>query len=312
MSFFVFIRGLVSLMRPMEWSKSFANMVVAAITAGIVFGIALDPIKFAIGFAGIALLWSGLYALNDYTDRKADALHPIKKARAIPSGRVPAKVALVFSIALVLIALAIGFFINGSFLYLLCLFIMLVNQILYTMKPFNFKKRPVLDLISGSLVNPVFRFYAGWTLFVPAFNAPILALIFILGLQFGGYGLYRVSSTKHDKQMNYKSSVVCFPERKLRWICYIVLLAGGIAYLLLCTNSFFWQWLPGLRFFGFWPHRFLLLGFLSLFSIPLYKPALRNPQESDMKKMYKILYFHNLLFIAGMIILYYTWIAKIF
>ncbi len=54
MSFFVFIRGLVSLMRPMEWSKSFANMVVAAITAAVVFGIVLDPIKFAIGFAGIA------------------------------------------------------------------------------------------------------------------------------------------------------------------------------------------------------------------------------------------------------------------
>jgi 4-hydroxybenzoate polyprenyltransferase len=225
---------------------------------------------------------------------------------------VPAKAALVFSIALILIALEIGFFLNGSFLYLFCLFIMLGNQILYTMKPFNFKKRPVLDLISGSLVNPIFRFYAGWTLFVPAFNAPILVLIFILGLQFGGYGLYRASSKKHDEQMNYKSSVVCFPERRLRWICYVVLLAGGIAYVLLCINSFFWQGIPELRFFGFWPHRFLLLGFLSLFSIPLYKQALTNPQESDMKKMYKILYFHNLLFILGIIILYYTWITKIF
>ncbi|MDD5148502.1 MAG: UbiA family prenyltransferase, partial [Candidatus ainarchaeum sp.] len=288
------------------------NMIIAAITASVVLGIALDPVKFAIGFAAVALLWSGLYALNDYTDRKADAQHPIKKARAIPSGRVPAKIALVFAIALILISLEIGFLLNGPFLFLLCLFIMLINQVLYTMKPFNFKKRPVLDLVSGSLVNPVFRFFAGWTLFVPNFNAPILVIVFIVGLQFGGYGLYRVSSRKHDAEMSYNSSVVKFPERRLRWACYYALFFAGFSYILLCFNSMLWPMLPVLKELGFWPLRFLILGALSLFSIPLYRPALTNPEKSDMKKMYKILYVHNLLFIIGMIILYWTWAAKIF
>lgn len=299
-----FFYGLLQLMRPAEWSKSFGNMVIAAITAAIAFDVILDLGFFLTGFAGVALLWSGLYGINDYTDRKADALHPVKKLRAIPSGKVPAGIGLIFSIILVLIALTIGFFINGSFLYLLCLFIMLLNQVLYTMKPFNFKKRPVLDLISGSLVNPTFRFYAGWTLFVPAFNAPVLALLFILGIQFGGYGLYRMSSKKHETSLNYKSTVVLFGERRIRWLCYLTILAGALSYVFLCFNSLLWPIFPALKIAGFWPLSFLLIGLLSLFALPVYKGAMRNPQNINMKKLYWITYVHYLLFILGMVILF--------
>jgi len=296
--------GLLRLMRPMEWSKSFGNMVIAAITAAIVANAVLNPVTFLIGFAGVALLWSGLYGINDYTDRKADALHPVKKLRPIPSGSVPAKLGLVFSLALVLIALAIGVFLNGSYFYLVCLGIMLANQILYTMKPFNFKKRPVLDLISGSLVNPTFRFYAGWTLFVSGFNAPILALLFILGIQFGGYGLYRMSSKKHEENLNYKSTSVMFGERKVRWVCYATILAGSFSYLFLCFNSLIWPLFLPLKWLGFWPFRFLSIGLLSLLALPVYKNAMKNPQGIDMKKMYWIIYVHYLLFIAGMLLLF--------
>ncbi|HLD58977.1 MAG TPA: UbiA prenyltransferase family protein [archaeon] len=305
MAFSKFIFGLISLMRPLEWSKSFGNMAIAALTTAIVFGVVISPLKFVAGFVAVALLWGGLYTLNDYTDRKADAEHPVKKARAIPSKAVPEKIALAFGIILVFIALSMGFLLNHSLLFLLCLFIMLINQILYTMKPFNFKKRPVLDLISGSLINPAFRFYAGWTLFIPAFNAPIMVLLFILGIQFGGYGLYRMSSREHDKCQNYKSTVVCFGERRIRWLCYFGILLGALAYVFLCLNSFFWQWLPELRWLGFWPKRFFILGLLSLLAFPMYKSAMRNPEKIDMKKMYWMIYLHYLLFIFGLIILFY-------
>ena len=120
-----FLYGLLQLMRPMEWSKSIGNMAIAAITAGIVLHAGLDPIRFIWGFASVALLWSGLYALNDYTDKKADAMHPVKKLRAIPSGKVSAGTALIFAILLVFISLSISWFIDGQgflqFAFLQCL-----------------------------------------------------------------------------------------------------------------------------------------------------------------------------------------------
>jgi len=253
-----FFFGLLQLMRPLEWSKSFGNMVIAAVTAGFVLGAELDPITFLTGFAALALLWSGLYALNDYTDRKADALHAVKKKRAIPSGLVPAKIALIFSIALILVSFLIAIYLNGSCLFMLCMF--------------------------------VIRFYAGWVLFVPAFNAPIFMLLFVLGIQFGGFGLYRMASKEHEKKLGLRSSVVLFGEKRLIFLSHIALVVGSISYLIATLTIL--------------PISYLFLGLAMLLPAPLYKTALKRPQEIEMGKMYWIIYLHYLAFLAGFLLLY--------
>jgi len=300
-----FLYGIANLMRPLEWSKSLGNMLIAVVFAAIVAGANLSVGIFVIGFASVALLWSGLYALNDFTDWKHDKLHPVKKYRPIPSGAVPPKIALLLAIMLIVFSFYLGFFFNFypyNIFFVLCLGVMLVNQLFYTLEPFCLKKRPVLDLISGSLINPIFRFYAGWVLFIPAFNAPFLILLFILGIQFGGFGLYRMASKDHEKKLNYKSSVVTFGEKNLKKIAYLSLAAGGIAYffLVLNNNIFF----PRIEWLGWLPIRYIWLAVLSLFSLPVYKTALLAPQKINMKKMYWIVYIHYLLFIVGFIVLY--------
>ncbi len=289
-----FLLGLLRLTRPAEWSKSFGNMAIAAITASFVFpaDVKLDLFLFLFGFAAVALLWGGLYALNDYTDRMADALHPVKKRRPIASGAIPPAAGLVFSIALIASGFLIAFYLNAGFLFLLCIAVMAINQLMYTMPPFSLKKRPVVDLISGSLVNPVFRFYAGWVLFVPAFNAPLLILLFILGVQFGGFGLYRMSSKGHEQLLGLRSSVVLFGEKKLKWTAYFFLLVGALSYIAAC--------------FTILPLRYLLLGIAMLLPAPLYKTALKRPQEIDMRKMYRVIYLHYLGFIIGFILIYFV------
>lgn len=293
-----FFYGLLQLARPLEWSKSFGNMLIAAVTAGIIMqadsgfltGMGLDTFRFLAGFVALALLWSGLYTLNDYTDRKADALHPEKRKRAIPSGKVSANAALVFSLLLILAAILIAFYLNGSGLFLLCVIAMFVNQILYTMKPFSFKKRPVVDLISGSLVNPVFRFYAGWVLFVPAFNAPLEILLFILGIQFGGFGLYRMYSKEHEKRLGLKSSVVTFGEKRLKHLAYAALAIGTVSYVYATFSV--------LRI------SYLFLGLAMLLFAPFYGTALRKPQDINHGRMYWLVYVQYLVFLAGFFLLY--------
>ena len=280
--------SLIELIRPLEWSKSLANMVIAALTAAMLYSIHVDLFLFLQGFVSVVLLWSGLYALNDYTDRKADALHSVKKERPIPSGRAKPGTALIFSFALVALSGMIAVQLNK--LVFFSWTIMLANQLFYTMKPFEFKKKPVLDLISGSLVNPVFRFYYGWLLFVPAFNAPLAVLLFILGIQFGGYGLYRMMSKSHEKKLGIEGSVVVFGEQKIKTIFYIAIIIGAISYFVSAL--------------AVWKQSYILLGIISILPLPLYYNALKKPGKADMKKMYKTVYLHDLLFIAGFVIVF--------
>ncbi|MFH1240446.1 MAG: UbiA family prenyltransferase [Candidatus Diapherotrites archaeon] len=294
-------------MRPLEWSKSFGNMVIAVIVVAYTFNLTLDLQLFLLGFVGVAVLWSGLYTLNDYTDWEKDSKHDVKKYRPIPSGKVLPEIALMFAILLIGISFGIGIFImqiTMNFLYLYCLIAMLVNQILYTTKPFNFKKRPILDLISGSMVNPIFRFYAGWVLFVAAFNAPILIILFVVGLQFGGYTLYKIGSKKHEAESGYRNSAVLFGERNLRILTYIVMGLGGLSFVFLTLNSKLKTFFPALESLGELPLRFAWLVILSLLATPLYWTSLKKPQGMNMKKMYRLVYVHYLLFILGFIIIF--------
>ena len=297
MDFFI---GALKLMRPLEWSKSFGNMAIGTIFAAYATGIAADPSMFIGAFIAVSLLWSGLYTLNDWTDKEVDRLHNIKRNRPIPSGVVGADFALFFSAILIAMSFAIGYFINA--LFMVCLAGMLINQMLYTLEPFSFKKRPVVDLISGSAINPIFRFYAGWVLVAGAFNAPLLALIFVVGIQFGGFTIYRMSSYSVEKSLGYRSSVVVFGEGAVKAVSYISIAASIIAYFAMTLNGNF---IDIGRASGWLPFKFFLLGALSMIALPLYAGALMNPKSADIGKMYNIVYINYIVFIAGMIILFF-------
>jgi len=299
------LRGYLYLMRPAEWSKSFGNLIIAAVFAAFTFPLIVPElpwISLVVGMVSIVCLWSGLYTLNDVMDWKEDAKHKVKKNRPIPSGLVSPPSALAFSLFLLLVSFSLAIGVLQNSLFFLCLLIMLVNQILYTTKPFDLKKRPVVDLISGSMVNPVFRFYSGWVLLVSAFNAPLLALVFVVGLQLGGYGLYRLISKDHDKKLGYKSSVVVFNEKALIALFYLVIGASGLSFILMVLSK---DYLPVIVPFGSLPIRYILLAVGSLLLAPLYWKPMRAPGKADMQSIYRIIYLHYLFFIVGFVALYY-------
>ena len=245
------------------------------------------------GFLAVGpLLWGGLYTLNDVVDFEKDQKHDVKKNRPIPSGLVSPNMGFILFMATTIAAFAIGFFIIQKPLFILCLAAMLVNQLLYTLKPFELKKKPVMDFVSGSLVNPFFRFYSGWFLVKEAFNAPLELVVFVVAIQFGGYSLYRLASKKHEEELNYRSSVVVFGEEKIRSAAYIAIALAGAAYFLATFN-------------GVLPFRYFFLGAASLVAFPLYVSALKNPQEMNMRLVYNLIYANYALFIIGFVALAY-------
>jgi 4-hydroxybenzoate polyprenyltransferase len=293
--------GYLRLMRPMEWSKSAGNMLIAGVIAAYAFGGSFSTLEFVFGLVSVVLFWSGLYTLNDVMDWQEDAQHPVKKKRPIPSGLIQPNSALVFSYLLLFFSLGLTLLLQNN-LFFLCLLAMFINQLLYTSDPFSFKKRPVLDLLSGSVVNPIFRFYAGWVLLVPAFNAPLFALVFVVGLQIGGYGIYRLMSVEHEKKLGYTSSIVRLNGTTLKWFFYLAIVIGGLAYFAMCLNSTF---SPQLAVFGSLPLKYVWLAVASMVLFPLYWHPLKAPDKASMEKTYKILYMHDLLFIACFLALYF-------
>ena len=303
------IEAFFKLIRPAEWTKSFGNMAFASLTAGLIYSIPVfsteNILFFFYGFIAVGpLLWGGLYALNDWTDIEKDKIHPVKKNRPLPSRIISANTGLAIALLFIFFSLIISYSIN--FLFFSAVLAMLVNQLLYTLPPIKLKEKPVLDLISGSLINPIFRFYCGWLLFVQSFNAPILFLIFILGLQFGGYTLYRLHSKKVEKKLNYKSSVTVFGKKSIRIISYISIAVGLLSYLFITLNSAFF---PSLVYLGSLPIEFFYWGAINVLPLPLYWNMLKDPEKADLKKMYNYLYSHYAVFLFGILWLFFNFIA---
>lgn len=92
--------ALIRLMRPHQWLKN------TFVFAGLVFSQAWQDGPLALRvlqvFAAFCCASSLVYILNDWHDRAADALHPVKRSRPLASGAVPVAAAL--GLAAVLLA----------------------------------------------------------------------------------------------------------------------------------------------------------------------------------------------------------------
>ncbi|MCX6800599.1 MAG: UbiA family prenyltransferase [Candidatus Diapherotrites archaeon] len=295
--------GFVELARPAEWGKSLLNMMVAMLMAFYAYNAQVSLQVFFAGFMSVAFLWSGLYTLNDYTDRKIDFLHKVKKNRAIPSGRVPPTQALLFSIILIFVSYSIAFRFDN--LLVVCLTIMVINQLLYTVEPFRLKSRKVFDIISGSMINPIFRYASGLVLFVSptallSQPTPILPLLFVMGVQVSGYTLYRLFSKKHDIMIKMRSTVALVPEKLVKLYSYILLFIASASYMILFINFFTFKSAA----LGFLPPQYLFPILIVLIFLPLIKNAILDPVKANLKDQYRILYLMNIIFIFGNILVF--------
>jgi len=288
------IRGFVELMRPLEWGKTLFCMALAVLMAHYVFGVSVGLPLFAAGFGALVLLWSGLYALNDWTDWKSDLLHKSKHIRSIPSGRIKPRAAFVFSIILIAFSFLAGLILNNT-LFLLCMAVMLVNQFAYTLKPFRLKERKYFDIISGAFINPIFRYLSGLFLFVSLgqifiVGFPVLPLFFIIGIQAGTYLAYRFSSKGHDAKLKLNSSISNLTDRWVKVASRVLLCIALYALIGMLGNDLLLKnlWL------GFVPLKYVLALIPGVIITPMLMQIIKAPKKATDPKTYKKFYvsFH--------------------
>jgi 4-hydroxybenzoate polyprenyltransferase len=105
------------------------------------------------------LVASSNYVLNELLDGPNDRLHPEKRFRPVPSGRVRPSLAYVEWLALATVGFALALSLNKYFFFsALWLWVM---GIAYNVPPLRTKEWPYLDVLSESINNPI-RLLLGW------------------------------------------------------------------------------------------------------------------------------------------------------
>ena len=152
--------ALIRAMRPQQWTKNL--FVLAPALFEHRFDQAGKNLRSLAAFGIFCLLASGVYLMNDLSDREADRLHPKKRLRPIASGELPAAVALVASILLIggaFLWARVGLASNG--LTLVC-GIYLAVQVAYTVRLKHMVIVDVLCIASGFVLRLLAGTSASW------------------------------------------------------------------------------------------------------------------------------------------------------
>ncbi|PIQ78057.1 hypothetical protein COV82_02080 [Candidatus Peregrinibacteria bacterium CG11_big_fil_rev_8_21_14_0_20_46_8] len=139
------------------------------------------PLKIFWGFLGFCCISSASYILNDWRDRKEDALHPTKKTRPLASGKISGTAActvvLLLSTIVLAVALQLGIFYSS---------VLAIYAVFTTLYSFGLKHIPILD-IAMIAFNFVLRMSAGFLEFPPYETIFYFLALFALIVVFGTY-----------------------------------------------------------------------------------------------------------------------------
>jgi len=166
--------ALLLAMRPRQWSKN------VFVLAGIVFaGRLFDrsaELRVLAAFAVFCAAASAVYLANDVADRDSDAHHPLKRLRAVASGRLSPAAALAASAALAIASLAGAALLNRATLAIVAAY--LISTIAYSL----YLKRVFLVDVMIVALGFVLRAAAGAACIDAEISPWLLVCSFLLAL----------------------------------------------------------------------------------------------------------------------------------
>jgi len=222
-------RYYLAVLRIDHWHKNLFTLL-GSLGAIAYFHVPLSRINGRAIFLGLLLscfLSSVNYVINEFLDASFDALHPVKKNRPIPSGRVnPEKLFFIAGLLLVVTLVASELWMPRKYTLFLILFFL--SGILYNLRPVRAKDVAFLDVVVESLNNPI-RLCLGWYVFPFANRFPPVSLI----ICFWAFGAYLMTAkryaelekiTKHQAEM-YRPVYRVYTSRSLLAMMHVYALA---------------------------------------------------------------------------------------
>ena len=218
------MKGYISILRFDHWIKNIF-VLPGALIALIIFNKDLSSnILLSIAAATLAasFIASANYAINEWLDRHADALHPDKQNRPAVRGNISSFGVYILYFLMALVGLLIGFFINEYVLISLICF--LISGLVYNVEPIRAKDLIYFDVIIESINNPI-RMFIGWFAVVENALIPLSLIIFYWFLGAFMMNAKRLSewkkfSSKEDRLM-YRPSLGNYDDQMLTVMCFV-------------------------------------------------------------------------------------------
>jgi 4-hydroxybenzoate polyprenyltransferase len=212
------LAGHLQMARPDHWVKNIF------VLPGIYVALMFDPSRATLGLVPISLLGlistclisSSNYVLNEILDAPFDRLHPSKRQRPVPSGRVNIPLAYAQWIALMIVGVGIALQVSTPFTAVMLAW--WVMGIIYNVPPLRSKDVPYLDVLSEALNNPL-RMLAGWFIADPPGLVPgsLLFSYWMAGAYF--MAIKRWAELRHfgdgAQAANYRKSFAFYTEQRL-------------------------------------------------------------------------------------------------
>lgn len=132
--------SIIKSLRPYQWLKNI--LIFFPIFLAHRLSCIQDVVNGSIAFASFCLIASSVYVINDLLDLSADQSHPIKQKRPFACGDLQIITGLKIIPFLILASIAIGYYLEYSFL--LIIFLYLILSIIYSLK---IKSIIILDVV---------------------------------------------------------------------------------------------------------------------------------------------------------------------
>ncbi len=219
------IKEYITIARPDHWFKN------GFMVLGIVIAFFIEPtllktncyLTLVIAVIVTCLVSSSNYVINEILDAPGDKLHPEKKNRPVPTGRISISVAYAEWLLLAVVSLGMAYVLN--FPFFLSVMALWVMGLLYNMPPIRTKDIPYIDVLSESINNPL-RLCTGWFALIPDRFPPVSIIItyWMAGAFFMGtkrFAEYRTindstvsseyrASFRHYNETNLLLSILCY------------------------------------------------------------------------------------------------------
>lgn len=168
------IKSLVMMIRVAHWVKNLF-LFIPLFFAGELFqvGKLIDVFWGVIAFSLVA---SSIYILNDIRDIESDKLHPVKRYRALASGKISIPIAVIVMIICVVIGFVIAWTCGAKFLLVLAAY--LIINIGYSLGLKNISILDIMILAAGF----VLRIKAGGVITQVGISQWLMIMIFLLSL----------------------------------------------------------------------------------------------------------------------------------
>lgn len=205
-----FFYQLLRTARPRQWLKNFALFAPALILGDITEISVIN--RLLNGFLAFSLMSSGTYFINDIVDAQKDSLHPIKKNRPIPSGKLKVWVAGFTSLILISLSLFYSFKYNGNFFSFILITYLLI-QFLY-----SFVLRNIIILDSLTVASGfVLRVIAGGVLIESSISSWLILTTIALSLllAFGKRRSEKTILSETKTQAETRATLKSYPDNLL-------------------------------------------------------------------------------------------------